>query len=787
MKKITLILAMFLTVVGYSQSLPIDFETPVAFAGENGVVYNQIEDPADAANTVGEIIGSADNWGSSAVVDLDTYIDMTTANRTLTFDIYCSSGVAMTGLVKLDGEENNVDGWAIESQFTTSGNIGWETITIDFDATGTNSYPNGGDPNVNFANFAQLAIFTNFGDTGVSTILVDDIAGLANGGATPAPIVESLTVAAPTPSKDSEDVISVYSDAYTSIVTNHADWGGGSPAEIVVDGNNTLKYPNFSYIGMDYPTTDVSAMEFVHLDYYTEDATALAFFVISAGAPNATETSYDIAATDGITTNQWVSVDIPLSHYTGPDLTAANQFKTTGNGTVYLDNLYFWKAPTAAGTDTSLSDLTLDGTTITNFASLASSYAVELPAGTTVVPTVTAATTDAGASAVVTAATSLPGDTTIAVTAADGVTTSTITVAFTIDPTPQTAAPTPSQDSADVISVYSDAYTSIATNLNPGWSGASYSAIDIAGNNTLEYANLGFQGLEYASSDVSTMENLHIDFYADNTSELQLFLIAVDPNGQWGSAEVSFDIAAAQSGITNGQWISLDIPMTNYASLDLTQAIQFKTVGNGTVWVDNLYFWKAPTVAGSDVTLSDLTVDGSTVAGFGAGLTSYGVELPSGTTTVPTVVATTTDAGASAVVTAAASIPGTTSIAVTAADGVSTSTITVSFTIDPTPTVAAPTPSQDAADVISVYSDAYTAIGSVNVNPAWDQATAVTGIDIAGNNTLEYANLNYQGTTFDSTDVSAMDNLHVDVYTLGSTEVLNFWLISPGPGHRSSI
>ena len=147
-------------------------------------------------------------------------------------------------------------------------------------------------------------------------------------------------------------------------------------------------------------------------------------------------------------------------HYAALDLTAAIQFKTTGNGTVYVDNLYFWKAPTAAGTDTSLSDLTLDGTTITGFASLASSYAVELPAGTTVVPTVTAATTDAGASAVVTAAASLPGDTTIAVTAADGVTTSTITVAFTIDPTPQTAAPTPSQDSADVISVYSDAYHS---------------------------------------------------------------------------------------------------------------------------------------------------------------------------------------------------------------------------------------------------------------------------------------------------------------------------------------
>ena len=458
MKKITLILAMFLTVVGYSQSLPIDFETPVAFAGENGVVYNQIEDPADAANTVGEIIGSDAEWGSSAVVDLDTYIDMTTANRTLTFDIYCSSGVAMTGLVKLDGEENG--GWAIESQFTTTGNIGWETITIDFDATATNSCPNGGDPNVNFANFAQLAIFTNFGDTGVSTILVDDIAGLANGAATPAPIVESLTVAAPTPSNDAADVISVYSDAYTSIVTNsNPGWGQATvTTEILVDGNNTLKYAGLTFQGMDYTTTDVSAMEFVHLDYYTEDATALQFFLIAGG-----EVAYDIAATDGITTGQWVSLDIPMSHYASLVLSSAHQFKTTGNGTVYVDNLYFWKAPTAAGTDTSLSDLTVDASTISGFASLATSYSVVLPAGTSVVPTVAAATTDAGASAVVTAAASLPGDTTIAVTAADGVTTSTITVAFTIDPTPQTAAPTPSQDSADVISVYSDAYTAIGS------------------------------------------------------------------------------------------------------------------------------------------------------------------------------------------------------------------------------------------------------------------------------------------------------------------------------------
>ena len=117
--------------------------------------------------------------------------------------------------------------------------------------------------------------------------------------------------------------------------------------------------------------------------------------------------------------------------FTATDLDKVFQFKTEGNGTVYFDNLYFWKAPAAQGTDTSLSALTVDGSSIADFGALKTSYSVELPAGTTVVPTVAATTTDTNASAVVTAATSIPGTTTIAVTAQDGVTTSTISIAWT--------------------------------------------------------------------------------------------------------------------------------------------------------------------------------------------------------------------------------------------------------------------------------------------------------------------------------------------------------------------
>jgi hypothetical protein len=80
-----------------------------------------------------------------------------------------------------------------------------------------------------------------------------------------------------------------------------------------------------------------------------------------------------------------------------------------------------------------------------------------------------------------------------------------------------------------------------------------------------------------------------------------------------------------------------------------------------------------------DTSLSDLTIDGTTISGFSPLETNYDVFLPEGTTTVPTVVATTTDVDATNVITDATSLPGTTSILITAEDGTTTSTVTVNF------------------------------------------------------------------------------------------------------------
>jgi hypothetical protein len=80
-----------------------------------------------------------------------------------------------------------------------------------------------------------------------------------------------------------------------------------------------------------------------------------------------------------------------------------------------------------------------------------------------------------------------------------------------------------------------------------------------------------------------------------------------------------------------------------------------------------------------EATLSDLTVDGITVDGFDPDKISYTVELPYGTTVVPTVAGTATDMNADVVVNPAADLPGTTTVVVTAEDGKTVKTYSIKF------------------------------------------------------------------------------------------------------------
>lgn len=84
------------------------------------------------------------------------------------------------------------------------------------------------------------------------------------------------------------------------------------------------------------------------------------------------------------------------------------------------------------------------------------------------------------------------------------------------------------------------------------------------------------------------------------------------------------------------------------------------------------------------------------------------------------------------------------------------------------PVVAAPVPTLPAANVISIYSDTYTGVSLSEVNPNWGQTTTLTEVEIEGNKTWKYENLNFTGIVTDygnATDLSAMTHVHIDYWT----------------------
>lgn len=171
---------------------------------------------------------------------------------------------------------------------------------------------------------------------------------------------------------------------------------------------------------------------------------------------------------------------------------------------------------------------------------------------------------------------------------------------------PATAAPTPTQDSADVISVFSDSYTDIAgTNLNPGWGQqTAVSFVDIQGNETMKYTGLNYQGIELGSNqDVTGMNYLHIDFWSANSTNLSVFLISPGP------VEEPYALSVPTSG-----WASVDIPLSEFSPVDLADIFQLKFEGNGDIYLDNIYFWSdgsggGGNGGGGDATWSFDTID----------------------------------------------------------------------------------------------------------------------------------------------------------------------------------
>jgi hypothetical protein len=253
---------------------------------------------------------------------------------------------------------------------------------------------------------------------------------------------------------------------------------------------------------------------------------------------------------------------------------------------------------------------------------------------------------------------------------------------------PTEAAPTPpARAAADVISLFSDAYTDVTlTELPTDWSDVTtFEATTVASDNVWKLSGLEFLGMvtNYDTGiDVSSMEKLHIDYWVPTGVENELLVKIVN------TIDGGEDVESLGTTVA-GSWQSIDLDMTgfdggNLANTEKITQILIDAVDRAaTVYVDNFYFYKEPVVVTE-------------------------------------------------------------------------------------PTEAAPTPpARETADVVSLFSDAYTDVTLTELPTDWSDVTTFEATTVASDNVWKLSGLEFLGmvTNYDTgIDVSSMEKLHIDYW-----------------------
>ena len=162
------------------------------------------------------------------------------------------------------------------------------------------------------------------------------------------------TEAAPVaPARNDIDVVSIFSDVYTDVTLNElpTSWSSGNFEATSVDSDNIWKLTNLDFLGIvtNYDTgIDLSGMEMMHIDYWVPEGTTNELLVKIV---NTVDGGEDIESLGATVSGSWQSIDIDMTGFDGGNL--ANKEKITQilidsdgvAGNVYVDNFYFYKAP----------------------------------------------------------------------------------------------------------------------------------------------------------------------------------------------------------------------------------------------------------------------------------------------------------------------------------------------------------------------------------------------------------------------------------------------------------
>ncbi|WP_143032704.1 PKD domain protein [Polaribacter dokdonensis] len=195
------------------------------------------------------------------------------------------------------------------------------------------------------------------------------------------------TEAAPVaPARNDTDVVSIFSDVYTDVTLNElpTSWSAGNFEATSVDSDNVWKLTTLDFLGIvtNYDTgIDLSGMEMMHIDYWVPEGTTNELFVKIVNTVDGGEDIESLGTTVG---GSWQSIDIDMTGFDGGNL--ANKEKITQilidsdgiAGNVYVDNFYFYKAPSSIVTST-VQDFEGTAPTFTVFGNIAATEVIANP------------------------------------------------------------------------------------------------------------------------------------------------------------------------------------------------------------------------------------------------------------------------------------------------------------------------------------------------------------------------------------------------------------------------
>ena len=158
----------------------------------------------------------------------------------------------------------------------------------------------------------------------------------------------AFPIAAPAPTKEAENVLSIYSNTYTPAWTtlqsfNEGWWAAPQMAEIeLAEGDKALYYYGFStgMIGWQFGEFDATGYTTFSMDIYP-----LADGTIDCGPLSIGEGNDYAQASISVKGNEWNTITIDL---TGKDLTKIYQVKMINYYALqafFVDNVYLYKAP----------------------------------------------------------------------------------------------------------------------------------------------------------------------------------------------------------------------------------------------------------------------------------------------------------------------------------------------------------------------------------------------------------------------------------------------------------